>query len=343
MRTVLPFALALAIALPALHAQEEPTKPSKPAAARPGGDRFTVPEGADVAELMEFLEKLLSTRATSAEQQRRMRVAMGDAARAILRQEKDTKSEAYLLAKTIDLNGDVRSLISATPEERKEFCDQVQKLLEHKKVGRMQLGLAQSVVGILEDDDDKSAAIAAYKQFGEALAKSSDDGVARQGKTLIGAARRLELPGKTFELAGAKVDGTKFNISDLKGKVVLVDFWATWCGPCVAEIPNMKRMYKQYHDKGFEIVGLSIDKDREDLDGFLKKRELPWIILHDDENEGDHPATVDYGVFGIPTMILVGKDGKVLDINARGEKLQELLEKQFESDPNAEKKEESDK
>jgi len=93
----------------------------------------------------------------------------------------------------------------------------------------------------------------------------------------------------------------------------------------------MKRMYKKYHDQGFEIVGLSLDQDRNDLKDFLAEKELPWTILHDKENDGQHPAVTEYGVFGIPCMILVGKDGKVIDTQARGEKLQELLEKQFDS------------
>jgi thiol-disulfide isomerase/thioredoxin len=256
---------------------------------------------------------------------------MQDAAQAILKQEKDTKSEAWLFAKTIEMGGEVRKLIAANEDERKEFVNGVVKLLEHEEAGQQQVGLAMGVADLLEDKDEPTA-IEAYKQFGAALQKSKDKDTAHNGEMMIGAARRLELPGKPLELAGDKFDGGKFDIAKLKGKVVLVDFWATWCGPCVGEIPNMRRMYKQYHDKGFEIVGLSIDEDRGDLTDFLGERKLPWTILHDKANNGQHAAVTQYGVFGIPCMILVGRDGNVVDIHARGEHLEELLEEQFKED-----------
>jgi len=312
----------------------EPKKPAKPTVEKPATDLYTVPKGADVETLMNFVKEIQDFKPTSVEQsrthQRKGRIAIGDAARAILKIEKDTKSEAYLFAKSVELGSELRSLIAANPEERKAYCDQVAVLLQNPHVGGQQLELARKVAEMLEDLDEPLA-IESYKRFGASLAKSRDKKLAKNGEMFMGVARRLELPGKPLKLTGNKFDGTKFDLADLKGKVVLVDFWATWCGPCIAEIPNMRRMYKKYHDQGFEIVGLSIDEDRDELKEFLEEKQLPWTILHDKENEGDHPATTEYGVFGIPTMILVGKDGKVVDIHARGEKLEELLEKQFAS------------
>jgi thiol-disulfide isomerase/thioredoxin len=318
--------------------EDEPKKPAKPAAEKPADDEnpasdlYTLPKGSDVKAIMKFVQEIQDFEPTSVEQarthQRKGRLAIGDAARAILKIEKDTKSEAYLFAKSYELGSELRSLIAASPEDRQAYCDQVTLLLQNPHAGGQQLMLAMKVAELLEDID-RPLAIDAYKKFGAALAKSPDEKIAKNGKMLAGAARRLDLPGNALKLTGNKFDGAKFDLADLKGKVVLVDFWATWCGPCIAEIPNMKKMYKKYHDQGFEIVGLSIDEDRDALQEFLEDRQLPWTILHDKENEGQHPATVDYGVFGIPCMILVGKDGKVIDIQARGERLEELLEKQF--------------
>ena len=325
----------------------EPKKTAKAAAAKgaddageekPAADIYTVPKGADVETLMKFVKTLQEFEPTSVEQnrthQRKGRIAVADASRAILKIEKNKNSEAYLFAKSFELGSEMGSLITASPEERKVYYEQVATLLKNPHAGGQQLRLAMDVARKLEGIDQPDA-IEAYKQFGAALDKSSDEKIAHYGKMLAGAARRLELPGNALKLAGNKFDGAKFDMADLKGKVVLVDFWATWCGPCIAEIPNMKRMYKKYHDQGFEIVGLSIDEDREALKEFLEEKQLPWTILHDKENEGQHPATVDYGVFGIPCMILVGKDGKVLDIEARGERLEELLEKQFGEETDA--------
>lgn len=325
---------------PLLRADDEtqPKKASKSAAAKqveeekPAEDRYTLPEDADVETLMKFVKEIQEFRpktvAEAREHQQKGRIAIADAARAILDIEKDTKSEAYLFAKTTELGSEVRGLIAASPDERQAYLDQVSELLKNPHAGQQQLSLAMTVARMLEQVDEK-ASIAAYKSFGAALSKSPDKAIAERARMLTGAARRMELPGNTLELQGDKVDGKKFDLAELKGKVVLIDFWATWCGPCIAEIPNMKKLYKEYHDQGFEIVGLSLDQDRGDLETFLEEKELPWIILHDKENEGQHPAAKDLGIFGIPTMILVGKDGKVLDIHARGEKLAELLEEQF--------------
>lgn len=328
---------------------DEPKKPSKPVVEsateeKPAADLYKVPRGADIETLMKFVQEIQDFKPASDEQKRshprKARLAIIDAARAILAIEKDTKSEAYLFAKTVDLGSEFRGLIAASPEERKVYCDQVAMLLQNSHVGEQQLDLATNVCELLEDLDEPLA-IQSYKKFGASLGESTNKKLAKTGKMMIGVARRLELPGKTLKLTGNLFDGAKFDLANLKGKVVLVDFWATWCGPCVAEIPNMKRMYKKYHDQGFEIVGLSIDEDRDALQEFLEGKQLPWTILHDKENEGEHPATIEYGVFGIPCMILIGKDGKVVDIHARGERLEELLEKQFateEPSPSGEKR-----
>ena len=91
----------------------------------------------------------------------------------------------------------------------------------------------------------------------------------------------------------------------------------------------MLKMYETYHDQGFEIVGVSIDEDRQELEAFLDEKKLPWIILHDEKDEGKPAAAIEYGVSGIPCMILIGKSGKVVSIRARGEELESLLEKEF--------------
>ncbi len=160
------------------------------------------------------------------------------------------------------------------------------------------------------------------------------------GVKLAGAARRLELKETPMLVQGTTMAGQPLDWSKYEGKVVLIDFWATWCGPCRAELPNVRKNYEAYHDRGFEVVGVSLDQKTEDLEKFMEKEKLPWTIVRDDSwNKAKPQPTSDkfvtgylanyYGVFGIPTMILLGKDGKAITINARGEALTKELEKAF--------------
>ena len=139
-----------------------------------------------------------------------------------------------------------------------------------------------------------------------------------------------ELLDKPLAVAGRTSTGKKFSVADWKGKVVLVDCWATWCGPCNAEIPHVKEVYAKYHPKGLEIVGIDCDADDDTVNTFTKQKDMPWTQLREESQTDDpwHPLAKQWGVAGIPTMFLIDKKGVLRYIDARddtAEKVAKLL------------------
>jgi thiol-disulfide isomerase/thioredoxin len=120
------------------------------------------------------------------------------------------------------------------------------------------------------------------------------------------------------------LNGKPLSVGGFKGKVVLVEFWATWCGPCRAELPNIIATYKKYHDRGFEIIGVSLDSDRDKLESFLKKQKMTWPQYFDCLG-WENKLAGKYGVESIPFTILIGPDGKIIGTDLRGEKLESAV------------------
>jgi peroxiredoxin len=123
-------------------------------------------------------------------------------------------------------------------------------------------------------------------------------------------------------------EGKPVSLSSFKGKVVLVDFWASWCGPCRQENPNVVKLYQQFHGKGFEIFGVSLDRTKEDWLKAIKDDNLTWTHVSDLQYWQNAAARL-YGVNAIPQSFLLDKDGKIIGKGLRGDQLAKKLAELF--------------
>lgn len=130
------------------------------------------------------------------------------------------------------------------------------------------------------------------------------------------------------EITLADVNGNNLSLSSLRGQVVLIDFWASWCGPCRRENPTNVALYAKYHDKGFEIFGVSLDNNKEKWTGAIQEDKLPWKHVSDLGGWQSSAAQL-YNVSSIPQTFLLDRDGRIIDSGLRGEDLALKLKEIF--------------
>ncbi|MEM7602745.1 MAG: TlpA disulfide reductase family protein [Verrucomicrobiota bacterium] len=137
---------------------------------------------------------------------------------------------------------------------------------------------------------------------------------------------QLAMPGvgDTMDIKFTSTEGSEIDLTAMTDKVILVDFWATWCGPCVAEMPHVISTYEKYKDAGFEVVGISLDSEKAALDAFVTENGMTWPQYFDGEGWGNKIAK-EFGITGIPATFLIGKDGKIAASNLRGNALEEAV------------------
>lgn len=214
-------------------------------------------------------------------------------------------------------------------DEIPQLLEQLQTFFAEQTLSERHMRIASSTVHAINRIEDGDQREEYFAKFGKLFTKSKHRALASYGKKISrkpNSPGGSDLVGKPLELAGTTALGAEFDWKSYRGKVVLVDFWATWCGPCRREMPHVKALYQELKDKGFEVVGVSLDEDQDALADYLKENAIPWTNLAGEETQG---LASKYGVRGIPTMMLIDQDGNILGVShnvaALAPKAKELL------------------
>lgn len=168
---------------------------------------------------------------------------------------------------------------------------------------------------MLRFDHDKGIALL------QDLAKSADQNLAEGAASQLAKTRII---GKPLDLQFTAVDGSSVDLSAMRGRVVLIDFWASWCPDCIRETPEVRAVYQKYKDKGFNVIGISLDKDQQAMSNYIAKKLIPWPQYFDGRGWANDFAT-RFGVRAIPELWLINQRGEVVSTDVSAHQLETKL------------------
>ncbi len=195
---------------------------------------------------------------------------------------------------------------------------------DREKTAYAHFYLAESFRGAGKYDDAEAEYRIILSKFGDVNQRLTSFVQSNLGS--MDAERRLAVGKEPIPFSVKGIKGETISPAAYRGKVLLIDFWATWCGPCMAEMPNVKSVYKKYHGKGFEIVGISLDQSRDKLDAYLAQQGIEWPQYFDGKWWNNDVAQM-YGIKSIPSTLLVDREGKIRYKSLRGRQLETAVEK----------------
>jgi peroxiredoxin len=246
----------------------------------------------------------------------------------------DSLSQAYQkLISSLEID----KLHSTNPELALKKADSLSRMFE-EPYNKLVSSFAPEISNLIKNNTDKYTCLIAIQELNPEEYKETfialNEGLSKKYPNnqqvmmfskMVDNMLKLQVGQLAPEIALADTSGKIITLSSLKGKYVLIDFWASWCGPCRKEMPNVKKLYEKYKNKNFEILGVSLDRDRSAWIKAIKEDGLPWLHISD-LKFWECEAARDYNVQAIPYTVLVDKEGKIIAKELRGEDLEKKLE-----------------
>lgn len=235
-----------------------------------------------------------------------------------------TNTPSPVLIDLENLVGRINDKINQNKTTPADLADNLKEfdalLIKHKnapETERVEI-LVRKLVLYMQVLHDPESALTVAKQikkdFSDVQMNGSTDDVINDLQHMVDCKKIQDslAPGTPFpDFQESDLAGNPLSISKFKGKVVLIDFWATWCPPCVMQMPDIQKAYNKFHDQGLEVVGVSLDDEKGKLEQFLKARKIPWPQFFDGKH-WQNKLAVKYGINQTPTTFLVDKDGKII-------------------------------